>query len=220
MRTHAVFLLLEGRGCVVVGGDGMAESKVHACLEAGAAVTVVAPTLTAGLAALARAGRIRHVERSYRTGDLTGATLAYAALADAPAIAALRDEAAREHVLLNVIDRPEVCDFFAPAVVTRGDLQVAIGTGGTSPGLASALRRDLEGRLGPEYGPFVAILGAVRRHLATDPRRIAVMDALLTSPLLDVVRRGARDEADRLLGGLVGDGCTLARLGISLEAEA
>jgi precorrin-2 dehydrogenase/sirohydrochlorin ferrochelatase len=220
MRTHAVFLLLEGRECVVVGGDGMAESKVYACLQAGATVTVVAPTLTAGLEALARERRIRHLDRAYRAGDLAGATLAYAAVADVPAVAALRDEAAREHVLLNVIDRPEACDFFAPAVVARGDLQVAIGTGGTSPGLASALRRDLEGRLGPEYGPFVAILGAVRRHLATDPRRIAVMDALLASPLLDVVRRGARDEADRLLGGLVGDGCTLAHLGISLEAEA
>ena len=220
MRTHAVFLLLEGRSCVVVGGDGMAESKVDACLAAGGAVTVVAASLTAGLEALADAGRIRHVARSYRPGDLTGATLAYGVAADAATIAALREEAGRERVLLNVVDRPEACDFFAPAVVARGELQVAIGTGGASPGLASALRRDLEERLGPEYGPFVAILGAVRRHLATDPRRIAVMDALLASPLLDVVRRGARDEADRLLGGLVGDGCTLARLGVSLEAEA
>jgi len=220
MRTHAVFLRLDGRACVVVGGDGMAESKVHACLRAGAAVTVVAPTLTACLDSLARERRIRHVARVYRAGDLAGATLAYAAVTDAPAIAALRDEAARERVLLNVVDRPDACDFFAPAVVARGDLQVAIGTGGTSPGLASALRRDLEGQLGPEYGPFVAILGAVRRHLAADPRRSTVMDALLASPLLDVVRRGACDEADRLLGGLVGDGCTLARLGVSLEAGA
>ena len=220
MRTHAVFLRLDGRACVVVGGDGMAESKVHACLQAGAAVTVVAPTLTPDLDALARARRIRHVPRAYKTGDLAGAALAYAAVADAPLIAALRDEAARERELLNVIDHPDACDFFAPAVVSRGDLQVAIGTGGSSPGLASTLRRDLEGQLGPEYGPFVAILGAVRQHLAADPRRIAIMDALLASPLLDVVRRGACDEADRLLGGLVGDGCTLARLGVSLEAGA
>ncbi len=220
MRTHAVFLLLEGRGCVVVGGDRVAEGKVRACLLAGARVTVVAPGLTVGLEVLAREGRIRHVARAFRSGDLAGATVAYVAETGASAIAALRDEAERERVLVNVIDRPEVCDFLTPAVVVRGDLQVAIGTGGSSPGLASALRRDLEQRLGPEYGPFVAILGAVRRHLATDPRRVAVMDALLASPLLDVVRRGARDEADRLLGGVVGGGCTLARLGVSLEAEA
>jgi precorrin-2 dehydrogenase/sirohydrochlorin ferrochelatase len=220
MRTHPVFLLLEGRCCVVVGGDGMAERKVQACLRAGAQVTVVAGALTPALAQLAMIGRVRHVDRVYRPGDLAGATVAYAAVTDAATISALRDEARRERVLLNVIDQPEACDFLAPAVVARGDLQVAIGTGGTSPGLASALRRELEARLGPEYGPFVAILGAVRRSLDRDPRRIAVLEALLASPLLEVVRRGAQDEADRLLGGLVGDGCTLAGLGVSLEAEA
>lgn len=219
MRTHAVFLRLEGRRCVVVGGDGVAEAKARACLRSGADVTVVAPGLADGLAALVVDGGVRHVARGYRPGDLAGAAVAYATVGDEATLAALCAEAVREHVLLNVTDRPEACDFLAPAVVSRGDLQVAVGTGGASPGLAAALRRQLEASFGPEYAPFVAILGAVRRRLARDPRRVAVMDALLGSPLLDTVRRGRPDEVDRLLGGLVGADCTLAGLGVSLGTE-
>src|SRR5205823_7677405 len=103
---------------------------------------------------------------------------------DGEVIRRLVDEAARERVLLNVVDLPEACTFLAPAVLERGDLRVAVGTGGASPGLAARLRRELEERIGPEYATFVAILGAVRRSLVDDPARATVMESLLDSPLL------------------------------------
>jgi siroheme synthase-like protein len=217
MRTHPVFLCLEGRPCVIVGGDAPAETKAIALREAGAAVTVVAPELTPGLAVAAADGRLRHVPRAYRRGDLRGAALAYASVVDARTIAALRDEASAEHVLLNVVDVPAACDFFAGAVVDRGGLQIAIGTGGASPGLAAALRRDLEDRFGAEYGPYVAILGAVRHRLRDRPDRAEALSALVRSPLLDLVRRGETTAIDGLLAALAGDGCSLALLGIHLE---
>jgi len=213
MRTHPVFLRLEGRGCVVVGGDAAAIEKAKACLEAGARVTVVAPALDADLAG------IRHVGRAYRRGDLAGAFLAYASTRDPELIRRLADEAERERVLLNVIDVPEACSFVAPAVVRRGALQIAIGTGGASPGLAARLRRELEARLGPEWAPFVAILGGVRAALAGDPARAEVMSKLLASPLLELVRQGRYQEVDALLAREAGDGCTLARLGVPLGGE-
>lgn len=220
MRTHPVFLCLEGRPCVVVGGGPLAEAKAEALLRAGARVTVVAAVLTPGLTARVRAGAVRHVARDHRPGDLREVFLAYAAVDDPQAIAGLRAEAERERVLLNVVDRPEACTFVSPAVVERGGLQVAVGTGGASPGLAAALRRELEERFGPEYAPFIAILGAVRGALAGRPGRGDVLAALVASPLLDLVRRGRPDEIDQLLTAVAGDACTLGRLGVRLEVAA
>lgn len=218
MRTHAVFLRLEGRLCVVVGGDTVATDKVEHCLAARARVTVVAPALTPTLERRRVAGDIRYVGRPYRDGDLRGAFLAYASERDAGVVDALRAEAERERVLLNVVDVPGACAFYAPAIVARGDLQIAIGTGGSSPGLASALRRDLETRIGPEYEPYVAILGAVRQALPGGARA-TVMARLLNSELLSLVRRGERAAIDALLQGMAGDGCTLGELGLSLGGE-
>jgi len=213
MRTHPVFLRLEGRRCVVVGGDPPAVAKAKACVEAGAEVTVVAPEAGADLAG------VRHVARTYRPGDLAGAFLAYASTRDPELIRRLADEAERERVLLNVIDVPGACTFIAPAVVRRGELQIAIGTGGASPGLAARLRGELEAQVGPEYAPFVAILGGVRAALARDPARAEVVQKLLGSPLLELVRQGRRAEIDALLAGVAGDDCTLARLGVALGGE-
>lgn len=216
MRTHAVFLRLEGRRCVVVGGDRTAEEKVERCLAARADVTVVAPELTVALERRRADGDIAHHPRGYRDGDLCGAFVAYASERDPRVVAALRAEAEREHVLLNVVDMPEACTFYAPALVDRGDLQIAIGTGGASPGLAARLRGELEDRIGPEYASYVAILGAVRRMLPGGARA-AVMERLVGSELLALVRRGERTEIDALLRRLAGDECTLGRLGVTVD---
>jgi siroheme synthase-like protein len=198
MRTHAVFLRLEGRRCVVIGGDAVAERKALACRDAGADVVVIAPGM-------------------YRDGDLRGAMLAYAVTDDPVLIASLQAEAARERVLLNVVDVPAACSFFAPAVVVRGDLQVAIGTGGSSPTLAARLRQDIEGRLDAAYASYVTILGAVRTALPR-ARRAEVMERLVDSDLLALVRRGDRAAIDKLIATTTGESWTLERLGVDLDA--
>jgi precorrin-2 dehydrogenase/sirohydrochlorin ferrochelatase len=223
MPTHPVFLRLEDRPCLVVGGDAPAADKAGACLAAGARVTVVAPDPAPRILGWAADGRLGLLRREYRTGDLAEMFLAYASTRDPALIAHLTAEADRCRVLLNVIDVPDACTFLSPAVVRRGDLQVAVGTGGASPGLSARLRAELEGRIGPEYGPFVAILGAVRATLAGDParasRRGEVVAALLDSPLLELVRTGRHDEIDVLLGRVAGSGCTLGRLGVALGSQ-
>ena len=221
MRTHPIFLCLEGRRCVVVGGDGAAAVKAAACARAGGEVIVIGSEVVAELAALAAAGRVQHRARPYQEGDLSGAVLAYASTQDPELIGRLAGEAGRERVLLNVIDVPGACTFLSPAVVERGGLCVAIGTGGASPGLAARLRRQLEAQLGPEYAPFVTILGAVRRALGADPARAgtraAVVATLLDSPLLELVRAGRGAEVDALLASVAGRGCTLEGLGVTLD---
>jgi len=220
MRTHPVFLRLDGRRCVVIGGDETAAVKARACIDAGGDVTVIAPTLIPDLARTVAAGGVRQLARAYRAGDLAGAFLAYASTRDPELVERLRAEAERERVLLNVADMPDACTFIAPAVLARGELQVAVGTGGASPGLASRVRTEIAGVVGPEYGTLAAILGAVRGLLPPGPERVAVLGRLLDSPLLDLVRRGRRAEIDALLETAGGTGCTLERLGIVLEGDA
>lgn len=216
MRTHPVFLRLAGRRCVVIGGDETAAAKARACIEAGGDVTVIAAELVPDLARAVATGEADHLARAYQPGDLAGAFLAYASTRDAGLVARLRADAERERVLLNVADMPDACTFIAPAVLARGDLQVAVGTGGASPGLASRVRGEIAQVVGPEYGTLVAILGAVRGAVPAGPDRVAALGRLLDSPLLDLVRRGARAEIDALLETAGGAGCTLERLGIAL----
>jgi siroheme synthase-like protein len=224
MRTHPVFLRLEGRPCVVVGGDAAAADKARACAAAGGRVVVVASTTCPALAEQVARGAVRHVSRDYRRGDLAGAFLAYASTRDPQLIARLIAEAERHRVLLNVIDTPDACTFLSPAVLERGDLKIAVGTGGASPALAARLRTDLEARIGPEYAHYVAILSAIRARLGADPARVgeraAILGALLDSPLLDLVRAGRHAAIDALLARVAGNGCSLRGLGVTIGETA
>ena len=165
MGFYPVFLDLSDRRCLVVGGGTVAQRRVEALLEAGAAVTLVSPTLTPALAALAAAGRIRHVARAYEPGDLVGAALAFTA-ADDPAVSAVVAHGARERgVWLNAADEPVHCDFILPGLVRRGVLTVAVGSGGASPALTRALREHLDGTLGPEWAPLGELAARARLDL-------------------------------------------------------
>jgi uroporphyrin-III C-methyltransferase/precorrin-2 dehydrogenase/sirohydrochlorin ferrochelatase len=165
MTTYPVSLDLGGRACVVLGGDELAAERARGLLEAGASVTVIAAEAGAGVEALAADGSVRLVRRRYRPGDLAAAWLAIDASGDERVNAAAHAEAEASRVLLNVVDRPARCHFIAPAIVRRPPLQVAITTDGESPFLAGALRARLEQDLGPEWGPFTALVGRVRRAL-------------------------------------------------------
>lgn len=220
MQYYPVYLDLRGRACVVVGGGEVATRKVESLLEAGARVTVVSPGMTPPLAALAETHEIVHHPRPYRTGDLAGAALAFAATDDETVHAAIAADAAAAGVLLNVVDRPRLCSFIVPAVVRRGPVAIGISTGGASPALARRMRQELEASIGPEYELAVTILARLRPlvHAAKPDQeaRARVFAGLVDGPLLDALR--ARDAAavDRILAGAVGDGTTLATLGVTL----
>jgi uroporphyrin-III C-methyltransferase / precorrin-2 dehydrogenase / sirohydrochlorin ferrochelatase len=159
---HPIFLDLAGQPVVVIGGGTVAERKIETLLESGARITVVSPEATNLIAALAEEGRIRLRRRRYRTGDLAGFRLAYAATADPEVNRAVRDEAQDSGIWLNAIDQPALCDFITPAIVRRGELTLAISTNGRCPALARQIREDLEGRYGPEYEEEVERLGRIR----------------------------------------------------------
>lgn len=209
---YPVALELAGRRCVVIGGGAEAERKARALVEAEATVVVVADTCTAGLAALARCGELTLVPRRYRDGDLAGAFLVVAAGGDPEESAAVFAEAEARRVLCNTVDDTAHCHFAVPAVVRRGELLLAVSTGGRSPALAKRLRRRLTEQLGWEYEVLVDVLGDVRAEalparptmdFATWARRWeAVLEeeddliALIASGRVDDARGRARAHLD------------------------
>ncbi len=148
MAYIPIFLDVTGRECVVVGGGEVAARKVESILEAGARVTVVSPHLSPILESLAASGSVTHLARNYQRGDIRGCVLVYAATDDPKLHRELAAEARALGIPVNVVDVPELCTFIAPAVVKRGELQIAISTGGASPAFAARLRRTLEDQFG------------------------------------------------------------------------
>jgi precorrin-2 dehydrogenase/sirohydrochlorin ferrochelatase len=216
-----IFLEVTGRRCVVVGGGEVAARKVESLLAAGARVTVVSPSLTApSLAAAVDRGMVEHVARAYQGGDIAGCVLAYAATDDRDLNRALADEARDVGVPLNVVDVPDLCSFIAPAVVKRGALQIAISTGGAAPAFAARLRRQLEKQFGTEYGIALTVLRAARRRLhggELDPAaRMRRLKDLAESRLLDALAACDLAEVDKILAAHLGDGSSLATLGIDV----
>jgi siroheme synthase-like protein len=158
------FLDLRGRQCLVVGGGPVGERKVRDLLACGATVILVSPRLTDGLVALVTERRLRHRARAFRDDDVRGCTLVMAATGVAAVDARVARGARRHRALVNVADRPRYCDFILPSVLRRGQLQIAVSTGGRSPGLARQIRLRLEPLLPAEYGELVEAVGEKRRR--------------------------------------------------------
>jgi precorrin-2 dehydrogenase/sirohydrochlorin ferrochelatase len=178
-----VSLEVAGRRCVVFGAGPVAQTRAAALLEAGAVVTVIA--------------------RPYADGDLAGSFLAVAATGDGAETARIFAEAERDGVLLNAVDDPSHCHFAVPAVLRRGDLMVAVSTGGRAPGYAGRVRDELAGTIGTEHGTLLDLIGAVRAELPAAWR--AEWRNALDHDLIGLVRAGRTGEARTLLRAAVAD---------------
>jgi len=164
-----MFLKLEGRKCLVVGAGKIGESKIRSLLIAHAQVRVVAPAVTAAVAAWDRAGVITWEAREFHAEDLDSVFLVVAATSSTEVNDTVYRQAQQRQILCNVVDDPQRCDFYYPAVVRRGALQVAISTEGQSPALAQRLRRELERQLAPVYAGWLEWLGFARKQLFASP---------------------------------------------------
>jgi precorrin-2 dehydrogenase / sirohydrochlorin ferrochelatase len=157
-----MFVKLVGKPCLVVGAGKVGTPKIGGLIDTGAAIHVVAIEASAQVREWADTGKIELELRAFSTHDLDGKFLAIVATASNRTNELIYREAERRGVLCNVVDVPEYCDFFYPAVVQRGDLQIAISTNGQSPSLAQKLRQQLERQFGPGYAAWVEQLGETR----------------------------------------------------------
>jgi precorrin-2 dehydrogenase / sirohydrochlorin ferrochelatase len=168
MPLFPISLKLRGRLCVVAGGGVIAESKIQSLLAAEAHVVVVAPEVTETVVAWARAGQIEWQAKTFAREDLCGAFLVVAGTSSPQVNHEVFRQCETEGILCNVVDDPEFCHFYYPAVVRRGALQIAISTEGQSPALAQRLRQELEAQFGPEYEQWLEWLGAARKFLRSE----------------------------------------------------
>ncbi len=184
------FLNLSGKKAIVVGGGKVAERKILSLIRTGAEITVISPEITKRIEKEKEKGKIRHIPRHYRRGDLKNSFLV---------IAATDSRAVNERVsqdspcLVNVVDTPELCNFIVPSVIHRGPLTIAISTGGVSPAFSRSVRRELERVYGHELSDYLKLLKKIRAEaikVIRDPKkRGAFLKAVASDDMLNMLRR-------------------------------
>lgn len=189
-----VSLDLSDRPCLVVGAGRIALRKTQQLLRCGARVTVLAPHVDPGFDLL----DVAVERRAYRSGDVDGYWLVITATADIAVDQVIFDECEERHIWCNSADDPERCSFILPAVHRQGPISVAISTGGISPALASWLRAEIGGLLGPEFAELAGVLARERARVHAEGRSTEDVD------WRPIIERLAVDTGARLPSQLVG----------------
>ena len=202
MRYYPVYLDLKDRRVLVVGGGPIAEGKIGQLLEAGARVRVVSPGLTPRLNDLAVQGAIEYRAERFAVDDLDGAVLVISATDDQAVNEEVARLAAERGLLCNVVDQPALCNFITPALVTRGELQISVSTGGGSPSLTQRVKREIAALIGEEYGELLELAAEMRaeakRELPDFEQRRQVLRGFIESEAVDLIRAGRSEDARRL----------------------
>jgi precorrin-2 dehydrogenase / sirohydrochlorin ferrochelatase len=188
-----IFLNLASKRAVVIGAGPVAARKVVSLLEAGARVTVVAEHIDDAVKAKCNQTNAEIIKAKYSKDYLVGATLAFAATNDAKINEQIYKDCQQLDVLCNVVDNPALCDFFTPAVLKRGDLQIAISTDGNFPAYAGHLRQKLEEIITSEHGRFVTELEKIREKVLADisdeNKRKTVLGTLAGDEAFDIFKK-------------------------------
>jgi len=167
-HLYPMMIDLTGRRCLVVGGGTVAERKVASLLAGGGDVIVVSPALTSGLMERFQSGEIECRFRPYRSEDGEGCFLVIAATDNEAVNRQVFEDARVRGQWINVVDRPDLCNFIVPSAVRRGKLTIAVSTAGASPSLAKEIRKRLESEYGPEYELFLDLLVEMRKRIQSE----------------------------------------------------
>jgi len=165
MVKYPIFLKLNGRRVIIIGGGVVAARKVQALAESDASLTVVAEHINDDLIELCQSTQTKVIKSSYSKNYLSGALLAIAATDDNELNKQIYKDCQELGILCNVVDVPQLCDFFVPAVVKCGDLQIAVSTNGNCPAYARHIREKLETLFTNKHGEFLIELEKVRKQI-------------------------------------------------------
>jgi len=210
LKYFPVFLDINARNCLVIGGGSVGTRKALALVESGANVTVISPTVTDTLRSLARRGTINLKTRTYCPADMEGMFLVFGATNQETLNRQINQDAERLNMLCNIADRPAVCNFILPATVKRGDLVIAISTSGKSPAFAKELRKHLETQFGDEYATLLTLMGRIRSLLLKEKHapeeHKPIFNQIIQSGIIDLIKTDKKEEIDTLLRIILGDG--------------
>ncbi len=190
MKYYPVFLNLNAKKAIVIGGGEVAERKVRTLLKAGAIVKIISPGITKPLERLKKRGTITHLKRLYRKGDLKDAFIVIAGTSSARLNTKIADDA--QH-LVNVIDTPSEGNFIAPSIVKSGALTIAISTEGSSPAAAKSIREELEKLYGTDFAHYLKYLGIMRnkamKEIKEDRKRNKFLKGLASEKIFSALRK-------------------------------
>lgn len=186
---YPVFLKLKEIHCLIIGGGIIAERKVLHLIEAGAELTLISPDINKGLEKLVKEGKITYINRIFHMGDTRGFFLIIAATNSRDVNKTIYEEAEKNHALINCVDDPEFCNFYVPAQLKRGSLNIAISTEGKLPMLAGKIRRHLDPFFPEDLGARLDELSVIRKEILSqagddeDKKQEMFMNQLI--PLMD-----------------------------------
>ena len=207
---YPAILDIAGRGALVVGAGKVGEGKITNLVAAGAKVKAVSLTATPQVTRWAEDGTIELELRPYESADLEGRFLVIAATEDNDTNVRVFEDAERRQMLCNVVDVTHLCNFILPSIVRRGDLAIAVSTGGASPALARRIRLSIGDRYGDEYEVALKLLGSLREELkaaypAPDDRKV-IFERIVYSDLMDLIRAGDEEAVEAWVQRCIDDG--------------
>lgn len=195
-KYYPIFLNIEDKKCVVVGGGNVAWRKVCSLKDAGAKVTVMSPEFCPELE---KEAEVELIRQKYDAGVLRGAVVVVASTDDGEVNKKVYYDAVERGILVNVVDRPEYCSFIVPSSVLRGDLCISISTGGASPSLARNIRQRLENQFGEEYDEFTSLLSEMRQKILSEIKdeslRRDILQRIAEFDMLEIVQKEGVFEA-------------------------
>jgi precorrin-2 dehydrogenase/sirohydrochlorin ferrochelatase len=197
---YPAILDIGGRQALVVGAGKVGEGKISGLLDAGARVRVVSPQATERVRGWAAEGRLELELRAFEDADLDDCFLVIAATEQNDVNVRVFEGAEARQMLCNVVDVTRLCNFILPSILRRGDLQVAVSTGGASPALARRIRLSIERCYGDEYAVAMELLGSLREEMKArypHPRdRKVLFERIVYSGLVEMVRSGDVDQIE------------------------
>lgn len=206
LKYYPVFLDIKGKKCVIVGGGEVALRKAERLLDCGAKVLVISPQLVPELAALKDKNLISHIAAGYSGNFIDKAALIIGATDDEKINAQISQDARDRGIPVNIVDDPQKCDFILPSLVQRGDLVMAIGTGGKSPALARHLREELEAGYGDEYKILLNILGTLRTKMEKNTGAGKTwFESLMAADILESIKNGDTKKVKDMVKKITGE---------------
>jgi precorrin-2 dehydrogenase / sirohydrochlorin ferrochelatase len=200
-RFYPIFLSLQDRICLVVGGGAVAERKIAGLLRFGPFIRIVAKDLTPWLSERCDGTRVQWIGKSYEAGLLDTADLVFAATSDIELNRRISADARERKLWCNMASDPERGSFIVPSLVVRGPLSLAVSTGGASPALARKIKEKLEKEFGPEWGPYLRLMAHLRRMIQSggldSSENQGLFRAIAALPILSWIREGRREEIFR-----------------------
>jgi precorrin-2 dehydrogenase/sirohydrochlorin ferrochelatase len=216
LSFYPVFLELEGKTALVVGGGGVAERKIESLMDCGASIRIVSRELNERVRQLSESENVEFVEGEFDGSHLDGVSLVVAATDDAALNSRVSAVARERGIPVNAVDQPADCDFIVPSVVKRGDLIFAVSTSGKSPATAKKIRKELEARYGDEYRVFLELMGRTRKAVLSlgypQKENSRIFEAIVHSGTLDAIRQDDWETVSQLLEAVLPDSIEAKRL--------